>query len=1044
MRLSQKAILLIVPLALLAFGLLTWMAYRAAQDREITRTVDLLRTARVEAEAEVERHLGEIRKTEARARELMRLALKDDTDTSDRFEQLFPVKGDGSRRSAEILWTGYGQPGIPARGIGAFISGENVSKERRKAILAAYDTMRAMAEGLGPSIESLYYFSTNNDLLMYAPRREDKLKFYRSSAPADLNFQDREFSLITSPSANPSGEMRCTSLTQILYDQGGYMWTTGCMTPMRTGGRHLGAWGSSIPLESLLKDLRTDVPGVQNIIVAGDGKLIRHPDFTLQSSRATERFLDLKSTKEPHLQALWKFVEKEKRNDIEEYVPELDAYVSLARLQRPDWVVVSLIPGQRVRAAAFELALPLLLAGVIGAMVFIAVALWFINRHIARPVAALAERADAIAALAGHSDSKAQTDPPVDEVKRLGLAFREMEYRIDWERASLTRSFDTLVDAVSDYGIVLLDKDGRIIRVNQGGCRMLGWSPETRPDGLAGVFGRGGAGEWRYMEFLVRAAREGRFSEHAIRYRSDGSEFWANDSADALIGPEGEALGFAYIIRDVTEERNRLMQIEESVSFLELAESTAQLGHFMVDTQRHVVRLSKWVCDLYGYPHGTEIGFREVGRLIAPEDRRRVLEVLHRARMELEPFETTFDLIDKQGYRRTAYVKASPLSVGEDGEAPRGLFGIARDITARVEAEARLVAARDAAQAAADLRRDLLATMSHEIRTPMTGILGLLDQMKREQSAPRRMVALKLIEDSADALMRVLDDVLQNAKIESGSFSIEKIEFDTQDLLLRVTELFRPLARRKAIGLSMTDECRRRLLGDPARIQQILANFLSNAIKFTSQGGVSLHCSCAPLDAKGVVELVVTVEDTGIGIQQDKLSQIFQSFEQAEASTERRFGGTGLGLAISRRLAQAMEGSVEVESTEGKGSRFTLRLPLEIVEGDDQRRPGKGRAAFVVADSASARITAEALLAELGYTTSGSDNFAREGLDQVSLVVFDADGTDPQRWRDLPAKPLLAFVSQENAAMRQLLLDAGIRMIFKPVELDALRMAILR
>ncbi|KPL68431.1 hypothetical protein SZ64_10075 [Erythrobacter sp. SG61-1L] len=1040
MRLSQKAILLIVPLALLAFGLLTWMAYDAARDREVIRSVDLLRTARVEAETEVERRITEIRKTEARARELMRLALEDEIGSPARFDRLFPKKGDGSRRGAEFLWTGKAQQGIPARGIGAFVSGENVPEDRRKTILAAYDTLRSMTEGLGPTIESLYFYTTTNDLVMYAPRREDQLKFYRTSAPANLNFQDREFATITSPKVNPSGRMRCTSLTQILYDQGGYMWTTGCMTAMRTGGRHLGAWGSSIPLDSLLKDLQTDVPGVQNIIIADDGKLIRHPDYTVQSSRETERFLDLDSTKEPRLQALWHFVQKERRNDFEAYSPELDAYVSMARLGQPNWVVISLIPGERVRSAAFGLALPLLLAGTIGALVFIAVALWFINRQIARPVAAMAVRADAIAALANRKEGEVPPEPPVDEIERLGLAFHEMEQRIDWERANLSRSFDTLVDAVSDYGIVLLDKDGRIIRANQGAHRLLGWNPDARPEGLAGVFGPGGKGEWRYMEFLVRAARDGRISEDAVRYRSDGSEFWANDSADALIGIDGEALGFAYIIRDVTGERERMMQIEESVSFLELAESTAQLGHFLVDTQRLTVRLSKWVCDLYGYPHGTEIGFRDVGKLIAPEDRRRVLEVLQRARMQLEPFETTFDLIDKQGRRRTAFVKASPLSAGMGG-VPRGLFGIARDITERTVAEARLVAARDAAQAAADMRRDLLATVSHEIRTPMTGILGLLDQMKREQSASKRALALKLIEDSADALMRVLDDVLQDAKIESGSFVVEKIEFDTQDLMLRVTELFRPLARRKGIGLTMSDDCGRRLVGDPARIQQIVANFLSNSIKFTSNGGVSLHCSCRPLNVPDMLELIVEVEDTGIGIPQDRLSQIFQSFEQAEASTERRFGGTGLGLAISRRLAQAMGGTVEVESTEGKGSRFTLRLPQGMAQGADLRRPGKGKDALVVSSSASARVMAEALVAELGYSTKGSGNLCNSAGDEA-LVVFDADETDPQDWEGIAPGQLLALVSQEKTALRQRLAEAGIRMIFKPIELDALRQAV--
>jgi signal transduction histidine kinase len=239
-----------------------------------------------------------------------------------------------------------------------------------------------------------------------------------------------------------------------------------------------------------------------------------------------------------------------------------------------------------------------------------------------------------------------------------------------------------------------------------------------------------------------------------------------------------------------------------------------------------------------------------------------------------------------------------------------------------------LVEARDAAEAANVLKSHFLANMSHEIRTPLNGVLAMAQIMDMGKLEDTQRERLAVIQQSGEALLAVLNDILDLSKIEAGRMELEQVEFDTAELARGLEAVHAPIAAKKGLGfeVQVSDRAQGVRQGDPVRVQQILNNMLANAVKFTPAGKITLKVD--GVDEDGAAGLEISVSDTGIGVPADKLPLLFQKFSQVDSSTTRQFGGTGLGLAICRELAQLMGGAVWAESTEGEGSTFYLRLPV--------------------------------------------------------------------------------------------------------------------
>jgi len=503
------------------------------------------------------------------------------------------------------------------------------------------------------------------------------------------------------------------------------------------------------------------------------------------------------------------------------------------------------------------------------------------------------------------------------------------------------RFLNTIIDTEPEC-VKMLDADGKLLMMNRAGLTMIEAesleqvqgrciyplvAPEFRAgfvEGVAAVF----RGEAQSYEF------------EAIGLK--GRRVWLDTHATPFCDEQGEIVSLLAITRDITRRKRTELRLSQSEAKFRSIISASPVPYRISNDNNDITFVNPAFVETFGYPLAEVPTLDEwLKRAYPEEDYRNRVTLRWRANLEraqekgrFETFETRIRCRD--GSTRWAVVDAALL-----GEVFRGeCLTIFYDITERKlaeealkQSEQELAGAKEAAEAANRAKSEFLANMSHEIRTPMNGIIGMAQLLEYTELDEGQREYLQDIETSSNALLSLIDSILDLSKIEAGRVELEVNDFSLRACISDVIKMQFAVLQQKGLSLNVVlpPNVPDNLLGDELRLKQVLLNIFSNAIKFTRKGKIGLAVSVVELEG-GVAQLLIEISDTGIGLAAGDLEPIFRPFSQADSSITRRFGGTGLGLSICRRLVELMQGRIWAQSGEGNGSTFFVQLPFTVNE----------------------------------------------------------------------------------------------------------------
>lgn len=615
-------------------------------------------------------------------------------------------------------------------------------------------------------------------------------------------------------------------------------------------------------------------------------------------------------------------------------------------------------------------------------------------------------------AITYHQKKQVRLLGTVQDVTEIKHAEDERRKNLD-EKREKEELYRTVVESLSE-GLIITDTEDRIVFINSKMEELSGYKKKDLQGQVAfKVFLNADDHEF----FRTQLGKRHKSINYELKmYRSDGTFFIGRINASPYRNSKGEITGTVAAITDITFSKR-----EEEMEWLATAATKSFNSVIIADKDGKV----EWVND--GFTKLTGYNLSEVQGTQG--------EVLrHGDRDELQQFQELFTRLlqtkQPQTYEAKNYTKSgreywvittlTPV-VNNKGEVER-VIAIDSDITPRKRMEEELIVAnkigehllkkgnkaleelskaKKQVEHTAKIKEQFMANMSHEIRTPMNGIIGLTDVLLKTDISPEQREYLKAIKNSGDTLLVVINDILDLSKIEAGKMNFEEIPFRLTQIIDSVSDLFFPKVKEKALqmNLDIDPALPAFLLGDPVRLNQILMNLVSNAVKFTQRGEIEVSAKLKE-ELEGQVVVEMAVRDTGRGIPEDKLSSLFLDFTQVSAEITRQYGGTGLGLAITKRLVELQGGRIKVESKPGIGSTFSFVLPFkkchdqvivddyEMVEEFDHNEL-RNLHILVVEDNPVNQLLAEKLLTDWGCTIVLADN-GRIAVDTLKTQKFDA------------------------------------------------------
>lgn len=480
------------------------------------------------------------------------------------------------------------------------------------------------------------------------------------------------------------------------------------------------------------------------------------------------------------------------------------------------------------------------------------------------------------------------------------------------------------------------------------------------------------------------------------------------------------------------------------------------LGLLQVSPNEVIIYANQSFCEMSGYGIDELVG-RNTASIFVQKDKQPLIDAVKERRETGESDAYEIQVLNKQGEEKWWLISGAPIL--NDNNEFVGSIGIHLDITSQKQLERELRKANNDAEISARAKELFLANISHEIRTPMNAIIGLGRLLSRTRLDAQQIIYLDIIRNASDTLLFIINDLLDFSKIEAGKVVLEEIGFNVKDAIDNSLHILRHKAEEKGISLDCVydDDLSKVFIGDPYRLSQVIMNLLSNSIKFTEKGEITVHCNVQEEDEKSQLLRFVVV-DTGIGMSEEFLDHLFDKFTQEDESITRKFGGTGLGMSICKQLIELMGGQIEVASRKNVGTtvsfslRFTIGsetdLPkLLITETDTQAL--KDKRILLVEDNSMNRVLAKTILSQYGAEVIEAVDGAI-AVEVITKMRFDLllmdiqmpvmnglEATKYIRTNIDKTIPIIAMTAYANKHEEQLCLQAGMNdFISKPFDED--------
>ena len=642
---------------------------------------------------------------------------------------------------------------------------------------------------------------------------------------------------------------------------------------------------------------------------------------------------------------------------------------------------------------------------------------------------------------------------------------KEKVVALEAENKELNSSFNFLksIQENAAYGIISTTTDGIITSFNKSAEEMLGYCREEliQKESPA-IFHDSEEVVKRTQEFSKKLNQDfepgfktfvihcdlGLKNEFEWTYvRKDGSKFLVLLGITPIKDSKGVTEGYLGIARDLSDQARLEREVLKKNEQLELAQSISKLGSWSFDIKSEAISWSKGMYRIF--PEDIENGppsFERHKSTIHPEDVEYWQGIVNKCVEDGRPYKMLFRTYKKENEHEFVWVEARGEGVLKDGVVI-SLSGTCQDVT---EETLTVESLRRAERA----KSEFLANMSHEIRTPMNGIIGMLDMLMDTNLNEQQRDMLETAFLSSQTLLSLLSDILDVSKMEAGKLILNEHSFNLKKCLSNIIKLMEPKAKENNtfIKLESSDSLEEWIIGDELRLNQILTNLCSNAVKFTKDGYVTVEAQNIINDQNKVMTRFM-VKDTGIGISKENQEKLFDSFVQGDSSITKRFGGTGLGLAISSKLAKMMGGEIKFSSVEGEGSEFFFELEfkrgvekdLSLISEDSmkifsQKYPHK---ILLVEDQPINQKVAVMILKKLGYDCDVASNGQEaldiievKGNDYYSIVLMDMqmpvlDGISAtkkiiEKWGD-DSPTVVALTANAFDSDRKFCEDAGMK-----------------